>query len=227
MSLEIKDLDQVLTEIGSGVWQFKLLTTLCAGTFADAMELSLLAFLTPCAQAEFDLTDSEASMISSVVFLGSFIGSIFFGIYADIQGRKSAYIISLSIIALFGIATFFAPNYRVLLLFRGCLGFGIGGSIAPFDYIAEVVPVKKRGSICLVAMLFFGLGSILTTAIAWAVLGRYGWHILALVCTIPVFLCLFSSFTIPESPRWLLSQGRTAEATEALNRAAAVNNKEL
>ena len=59
---------------------------------ADAMEVSLLAFISTCADRDWDLTDSQVASITSVVFAGQLIGSMFWGPLADHRGRKIVFI---------------------------------------------------------------------------------------------------------------------------------------
>ena len=63
--------------VGDGRFQYKLLL-LCGSAFmVDAMEVQLLSYLSPCAQADWGLSDAEASTITSIVFLGEFFGAGF------------------------------------------------------------------------------------------------------------------------------------------------------
>jgi len=220
VELEVGD---ALQKIGFGIWQVQLLLTLCIGSLADASEATLLSFLGPCAQDELHLSNAQTSFINSVVFCGSMGGAIFFGCFADLYGRKASYGFSLFILVVFGVLTSISRSYLELLLYRGFVGFGLGGSVASFDFVAETVPAEIRGLCCLIPSIFGGIGSVMTASAAWLVLGSYGWRSIALICTVPVFLALLAVFFLPESPRWLLSQGKGQEAVQALKRAAKAN----
>jgi len=65
-----KDLDEVLETIGFGWWQFQMLLIVCFGTISDAMEVTVLSFLTPCVKEEWALKPSEASSVTGMVFAG-------------------------------------------------------------------------------------------------------------------------------------------------------------
>ncbi|CAE7446419.1 Slc22a13, partial [Symbiodinium microadriaticum] len=63
---------------------------------------------------------------------------------------------------------------------------------------------------------------------AWLLLTSSGWRVLTFVTAIPVTVSLVGSvFVLPESPRWLLIQGRTKEAEEVMRAAAAYNGTDL
>jgi len=216
-------LDEALQKTGSGFWQAQLVLILCAAVIAEASEATLLSFLGPCAQHEFSLTNSETSCINSVVFAGGVVGAMFFGPFADYKGRRCAYALCLGILFLFGLGTFFTRTYVELLLCRGFVGFGLGGGLAPFDFLVETVPPNIRGICCLLPSIFWGMGSVMTVGVAWLTLETFGWRTVALLCTTPVALALFTVFALPESPRWLLSQGRNEEALIAVQKAAKKN----
>ena len=61
------------------------------------------------------------------------------------------------------------------------------------------------------------------TAAAWAVLSVEGWRALVLICALPGWLAFGGLWMLHESPRWLLSQGRAAEALRVLRAIAATN----
>jgi len=222
-----KDLDEVLETIGFGWWQFQMLLIVCFGTISDAMEVTVLSFLTPCVKEEWALKPSEASSVTGMVFAGQLLGAVVFGRYADKTGRKPMFIASLVVLAVFGIATYFTMELATLLLCRFFVGFGAGGASVSFDYLAESVPRSLRGRLCLIVALTWALGGLLVAGLAWAFLTIRGWRFLTLLCTIPVLVTLPFTFRIPESPRWLLHQNRTEEAVQALKKGAASNGNVL
>ncbi|EDL09233.1 mCG126207, isoform CRA_a [Mus musculus] len=57
--------------------------------------------------------------------------------------------------------------------------------------------------------------------------GVRNWRLLQITGTAPVLLLFFYFWVLPESPRWLLSQGRTEEAKQLVQKAALVNGRPL
>jgi MFS family permease len=128
----------------------------------------------------------------------------------------------------FGIATGFAPNYATLLCLRTLLGFGVGGATISFDLMAEFLPKSARGQFLTNINYFWTAGSMFVAGCAWVMLSSQGWHRLAIVTSLPVALSLvFAIGVLPESPRWLLLQGRVSEAEEVVRLAAVVNGSSL
>lgn len=74
----------------------------------------------------------------------------------------------------------------------------------------------------------WALGSLFVGVMAWAVLSfGYSWRWLALIAAVPPFAVLFCFTFIPESPRWLIANGRQAEAKTVLRKIAKRNGVEL
>ena len=75
---------------------------------------------------------------------------------------------------------------------------------------------------------FWTLGSIFVAASAWVFLEEYDWRVLTLVTAIPVTIGLtWSIFCLPESPRWLLQQGRVEDAEKCILDMAVINNYDI
>lgn len=122
--------------------------------------------------------------------------------------------------------TALAPNFETLLLLRCFVGVGVGSSPVPFDILAEFLPDATRGEFLLLIELFWTFGTLHVAGAAWLLLGRNGWRALVLAATLPVLLALcLSAYLLPESPRWLLSQGRAEEARAVVIEAFKMNRQ--
>jgi MFS family permease len=224
MSVNWLILDEVLEKNKVGLYQYRLLLLCGLAFMADSLEVNLLSFLSVCAAKEWGLTAPQEASITAIVFAGIICGSGFWGILSDRYGRKRAFVCATAVICIGGLLTGFATSFSLLLLFRGIVGFGIGGTNVPFDLLAELLPASRRGSFLVYIEYFWTLGSILVAGLAWTFLTQGGWKELALLTVIPVALTsFFSVLYLPESPRWLLEVGKTEEAERILHEAARVN----
>jgi len=191
---------------------------------ADAMEVSLLSYLSICAGVEWNLSNAQIASITSVVFVGTLLGSVIWGLVADRYGRRGAYIAAAILISVPGLVSTLSPNLLFLLYCRFLVGFGVGGVIVPFDLVAEFLPRSHRGSWMMYIELFWTAGSVFVAGIAWLVLTRHGWRVLSLITAIPVICaCVVSLLYLPESARWHLEQGRVKEAEDVVREASVVN----
>ena len=163
------------------------------------------------------------SIVSSV-FLGELVEALLAGPLSDIFGRKPVTLIGVLLIAIIGFASAFSSNIGVFLLLRTLTGVGIGTSAVPYDLVTEVFPRKYRGRVMAAFDAWWCFGSLLTIFFAWLVLSSpHGWRKLVICCSGSVLLSAALATQIPESPRWLLAQGRVQEAEDVVRFIAKVN----
>mmetsp|Transcript_16644 Transcript_16644/g.25050 ORF Transcript_16644/g.25050 Transcript_16644/m.25050 type:complete len:480 (-) Transcript_16644:71-1510(-) len=224
---EVKTVDEVLKEIDPSRFQLYMFFVCGISLMADAVEVCLLAFLSECLDAEWGMSNAKKGGLTSIVFAGQFIGSLIWGPVADKMGRKKVFLIALAIISVAGYASAFANNYVVLVSCRFVVGFGVGAIHIPFDIMAEFLPSDLRGSFLISVQFFWAAGALLVTGIAWACLDTLGWRVLTFISAVPMTVAFFGALFLPESPRWLVSQGRLEEATAVLNYVAQVNSVTL
>jgi MFS family permease len=224
----VKTLDEVLESIPVGFFHLRL-ALICGSAFmADAMEVSLLSYIAICAGDDWNLSDTQQATITSLVFAGALFGSLVWGRFADYYGRRKCFITACIVVSLAGILSALSPSYPWLLIFRGLVGFGIGGSTVPFDLLAEFLPVTHRGKFLIYIEYFWTFGTLFVNGVAWASLESLGWRFLTYITAIPVTLAfIFGFIYLPESPRWLLVMGRQDEAEAIITEAARVNGQEL
>jgi putative MFS transporter len=226
-SAVVKSLDDVLHEIGFAKFQWFVLLVCGLSFIADAVEVSLLSFLSECIDIEWGLTTAQEGALSSVVFAGQFFGALCWGPIADIYGRKPCFVASLLVVVTAGYGSALAPNYDILVTARFFVGIGVGAIHIPFDILAEFLPASKRAKYLTILQYFWAIGTVMIAGLAWAILSTSGWRVLTMLAAVPMTIALFASYYLPESPRWLVSQGRHEEATELLIAAAKVNGLTL
>ncbi|XP_065902879.1 synaptic vesicle 2-related protein-like isoform X2 [Dysidea avara] len=165
-----------------------------------------------------------------VVFLGIMLGAPSWGLMADKFGRKWAMLAVNILISVFGVASSFSPNYYVLLLLRGIVGFGIGGGILGATYCTEFIPVRWRAVVLFALEFCWVLGTMFEAVLALLVMTnihKHGWNWLLGLSAIPIIISTFVVPFVPESPRYLVCKGRVDKAAAILSRAAKFNNTRL
>eukprot|EP00178_Gracilaria_changii_P013744 TRINITY_DN3873_c0_g1_i1.p1 TRINITY_DN3873_c0_g1~~TRINITY_DN3873_c0_g1_i1.p1 ORF type:complete len:578 (+),score=80.37 TRINITY_DN3873_c0_g1_i1:177-1910(+) len=218
-------IDGALERLSMGRYQYFLIFLTGLSWTAESMEMMLLSFIKQPLQCQWRISDASAALITTAVGLGMLVGSFVFGRVADRYGRKPAFQLCTLTTFAFGIASALAPSYPALLAARALVGFGVGGLPVSFTFLLELLPVSRRGRWGMVIALFWALGSIFEAAVALLVLPRFGWRWLIVTSSLPLLLVVLLSFPLLESPRWLLAQGRTAEAEDVLCRLAQLQRR--
>jgi len=226
---EVKmSIDEAMDAIGTGRFQNHILWAAGSCFMADSMEIMILSFLSPILQSEWNLTITQTATVTSVVFAGAMMGTLVLGPMSDKFGRMPIFILSGTIICIFGFGTAFTNEYVAFLLTRFMVGFGVGGLTVPFDTLAEFLPTETRGKYLIYIEYFWTLGSLGVTTFAFFTIefGR-SWRLFVLLCSIPCLVSVILGLIyVPESPRWLLSKGKHDKALHILRTAATTNGKD-
>mmetsp|Transcript_14462 Transcript_14462/g.21744 ORF Transcript_14462/g.21744 Transcript_14462/m.21744 type:complete len:555 (+) Transcript_14462:74-1738(+) len=171
-------------------------------------------------QTQFKVSEVQLEVFIGILDFASLLGAATSNIVADKYGRKGCLRFAAIIFAVSVLGMAISQDYATLLTFRFLtgIGVGIGLSIDPM-YIGEVAPSEKRGKLISCAELAINIGILLGFAFGAALHGLakdLGWRImLALGALMPVILLILLLY-MPETPRWLVLNGREAEAEQVL-----------
>lgn len=225
---EFYSMDDVFKHLGFGGTQWLMFTFVGIAWAGDGMEMMLLSYLGPEVRCKWGLSAAQESWITSVVFIGMMFGSYVWGALSDGKGRKVGFFATAIFTAVFGLLSAVAPNYGSLLLFRGLVGFGLGGVHVAYTLFLEFIPSNHRGVWLSFIEFFWTLGSIFQAGLAWAVLPTdLGWRGLVLLSALPLTVLIMLYPFIRESPHWLLANGREADAERVLAWVARLNRRSL
>ena len=198
----------------------RIFALIAAGYFIDVLDYVIFGSMIPIMLRDHFATRGELALVGSAQLFGLALGTFFQGQFTDRIGRKTTYQFNL---LLFGTATIvaaFVPSALWLALVRFVAGIGLGAEQPlAFAYAGEFAPKRLRGRI--LAFIHFVGG-----ALSWPVAALmtlflsdiFGWRAIWVVIGVGALVVFALRFSLPESPRWLMTQGRSREAFDTLAR---------
>jgi len=198
----------------------RALVAIGLGEFVDAYDLIVISGALLALKPHFGLSTGQVSWLIASAFFGSAVGALFFGDLVDRIGRRRVFVLNL--IAFVGLALVSAVVSEVWMLFvvRFLMGVAIGADIvASISFLAELSPKGSRGSWTgAMPQITWSLGAISAVLVAaglYAWLGNESWRLMFAVGALPAVAVLLLRRALPDSPRWLLAQGRVEDAVAA------------
>jgi sugar porter (SP) family MFS transporter len=174
-----------------------------------------LSFIT----TDFHLSSFTSGLVVSAILVGAMVGSLSSGRIADRFGRRTAIIVAAAVFTLGAIFAAVAPSAPALVAARVVLGLGVGlaSALVPV-FIAEVAPPAARGRLVAINQLLITIGIVVAYAIGYAFTSSHDWRAMFAIAVIPSVGLGIGMLFMPESPRWLIAQGREDEARRVLAR---------
>ncbi|HEY2934117.1 MAG TPA: MFS transporter [Acidobacteriota bacterium] len=198
-------------------FHYRFITLISLGAWFDFYDIFMVAYLGAALHASgfFDLR--QLSMFISSGFLGMFAGTIIFGMGSDYLGRRTAFVFMLLIYSVFTLAGAFAPSAFWLIASRALAGVGIGAELVVIDtYVTEMVPSAVRGRFIAITQVSGFLAVPVVAALSWLLVPTHfllaGWRWVMVIGAMGALLAWYLRRSLTESPRWLESRGRVAEA---------------
>ncbi|KWX19636.1 metabolite transporter [Mycolicibacterium wolinskyi] len=192
------------------------------GPFIDGYALSIIGVALITLEPAMSLSATEIGLIGAASLIGIFVGGGVFGYVTDKVGRHLMYIADLIALAVFSVLSAFATEAWQLILLRFLLGVAIGADYPiATSLLAEFLPKKQRGRLLGAMFVVWAVGAAAAYVVGF-LLRDYGpdaWRLLLASPAVFAVITLLARMGTPESPRWLLSKGRVAEADAAIKQA--------
>jgi putative MFS transporter len=200
-----------------GRFHRRFIALVSLGNFFDLYDIFIVAYIGAVLQQSGFLTLRQFTFFVAAGFLGMFVGTVVFGMGSDRMGRRSAFILLLLIYSVFTFADAFAPTAGWLIALRFFAGVGIGAEIVVIDtYVTEVVPGRARGRYVAITQVAgfcaVPVAAVLSRLLVPTHFLMSGWRWVMVIGASGALLSWWFRRRLPESPRWLESRGRVAEA---------------
>ncbi|XP_047313500.1 probable polyol transporter 6 [Impatiens glandulifera] len=174
----------------------------------------------PLIQEELKINDTQQEIVAGILNLCALVGSLLAGRTSDYIGRRYTIVLASSLFFIGSIVMGFSPSYAVLMIGRCIAGVGVGFAlmIAPV-YTAEISAANTRGLLSSLPEVGIAIG------ILFGYLSNYSlaklplnlsWRVMLGIAAIPSCVLAFGILKMPESPRWLIMQGRIGDAKRVL-----------
>lgn len=218
MTAVASDVGRKLDALPIGRFHYRLTGLIVGGLFVDQFDNYITGGVLGAAIKEGWSTMAANALFISAGTAGMTIGSVAAGWIGDRYGRRFSFQMNLLIFGLFSFAAAASPTMGWLTVSRFLMGLGMGAEfVIAYTMLSEFVPPKTRGR-WQASMAVISNGAVfLSSLCGFIIIPQYGWRwvfVIAGVAAIAVWLLRKS---LPESPRWLESKGRTAEAERVLD----------
>ncbi|AAO56007.1 MFS transporter [Pseudomonas syringae pv. tomato] len=217
------DLPARLDRLPWGRFHTLLVIALGITWLLDGLEVTLAGSVAGALKASpaLNLTNSDIGLAGAAYIAGAVLGALLFGWLADRLGRRKLFFITLLLYVGATAATAFSFSVWSFMLFRFLTGMGIGGEYTAINStIQEFTPARYRGWVDLTINGTFWLGAALGAVGSIVLLdplwvgAELGWRLCFGIGAVLGLLVLLMRLWLPESPRWLLIHGQSAQATK-------------
>jgi putative MFS transporter len=184
-----------------------------AGMFFDGYDLYVGTNVLGATLSTGFSTLAQNAQFISLTFFGMTLGALAAGFLGDAFGRRFTYQVNLLIFGLTSIAAAFAPSMGWLIAARFFMGLGLGAEIVVgYSTLTEFVPPASRGRWLSFMAMIVVCGLPATAILGSLIIPAFGWRPIFVIAGVGALVVWYLRKSMPESPRWLESHGRGAEA---------------
>ncbi len=213
------EVHQRLDSLPLSRFHWKLLLVSGLGWMFDAMDILIVGSVVAAVSAEWRLDATQSQWINTANVAGLFFGALASGWLADRLGRKAVFQVTLLIYSIFTGLSAAAASVGMLMALRFLTGIGLGGELpVASTMVSEFSPARRRGTMVVLLESFWAYGAVLAALVGFLVIPQWGWRAALLMGALPALYTVVIRRALPESPRFLLSQGRHEEAEAVVRR---------
>lgn len=180
-------------------------------------DLGVISGALPFITKVWSLSSWDKGIITASISVGAVIGAIFSGRVNEWLGRRRTIMAAAVIVVVGTLAATFSPSFVALVLSRLVIGVGIGFSSSTVPtYLSELAPARLRGAMGSLNQIFIVLGILIAFLVSYGLGSSSNWRAMFAGAIVPAVVLFFGLIALPETPRWLLKNGRADEARSVL-----------
>ena len=204
-----------------GRWHWKIVIALGITWIIDGLEVTLVGAIggVLTEKETLNFTEAQVGLQGTAYLFGAVLGALVFGYLTDKLGRKKLFTVTLGLYLVAAFATGFAWDFWSFAVFRFFTGAGIGGEYSAINSaIDELIPARVRGRVDLAINGSYWIGAAVGSLSTLVILDpsilpiNLGWRVGFGIGAVLGLIIIFYRNHVPESPRWLVTHGRQAEA---------------
>lgn len=206
----------------AGIYVLSVTLVAAIGGLIFGFDTAIVAGATRYMKEQFSLDSLQEGWAVAVVLVGCMFGAGLAGPISDRIGRRRFMLVSAVLFLVSAVGCALPRTIAEFMAFRFVGGLGIGSAavLSPL-YIAEIAPARARGALVSVNQLAIVTGILLAYFVNWAFAGAgpANWRWMYAMGAVPSVVFFLLLLGVPESPRWLVKNGREDEARAVLTRA--------
>jgi sugar porter (SP) family MFS transporter len=166
-----------------------------------------------------NMSSFDKELVTGLLLVGAAVGAFGSGKLADVIGRRPVILITAGVFVLGVLAAAFSPTFWFLVVMRFVIGLAVGSaSVAVPLYISEVAPPRVRGALVSFNQLALTTGILAAFLVDYSLSSSADWRLMFGLATIPAVLLFVGMLSQAESPVWLVTHDRIADARQVLAR---------
>ncbi|GAD08662.1 permease of the major facilitator superfamily [Gluconobacter frateurii NBRC 103465] len=208
-----------LDDLPANDFHSKLALISAGGPFCDGYILGIIGIALPSIVRELHLTGAETGLVGAAALLGVLAGGMLGGTVSDRLGRRPLFTLNIAAFVVFSLLQGACSGLVLLVTLRFLLGVAVGADYPiATSYVAEFMPRKLRGPVLSGLILAWWVGYTASYAVGYGLsfFPDISWRIMLVSSAIPSIVLFCLRMGLPESPRWLVQQGRTEDARNVI-----------
>jgi MFS family permease len=200
---------------------YRLWVLSAGGTLLDGLALAAFGIALPLIKQAYDISDLMVGALGAAYVMGMVVGAMMGGRASDKIGRRRLFLFSMTFIGVVALVSAFAWSPEIILATQFLIGCAIGSEFPNSSaYVSDVMPDSTRDRMLVATIAAQAVGMLAGVGIGYAILSLDPeisvWRYFLGMRSVVALFFVVRRLSMPESPIWLMIQGRNAEASVAI-----------